>query len=56
MPVHIYKYEHAKYNFSIRIAFTESTCFIPKLNVRRKIVIWERNSSGSGLQVVPIYE
>ena len=44
MPVHIYKYEHAKYKLSIRIVFTESTSFIPKLDVRCKIGICERNN------------
>ena len=34
-----------KYNFSIQIVFTESsTCFIPRLDVRRQLGICERNN------------
>ena len=39
------KNERTKYNTSIRIVFTESTCFIPKLDIRRKIGICECNKT-----------
>ena len=54
MPVHIYKYEHAKYNFSIQIVFTESTCFIPKLDVRRKIGICKRNKAKNSAECLEL--
>ena len=36
--------EHKKYKLSLKIVFTESTCFIPKLDVRTKIDYCEHNN------------
>ena len=44
LHVHACRPERQKIHTSIRIVFTASTCFIPKLDVRSWIVICEHNS------------